>query len=88
MKERKIKILAGCRTNGVTDFQLGNICSDPECYSCSNFHKAFKEEVEKWEATIPPLDEKKTVVYDKPFTRESIREAVEYVFRNHEKPRE
>lgn len=84
MKERKIKILAGCRTNGVTDFQLGNICSDPECYSCSNFHKALEEEVKKWESPIIPSLDEETVVYDRPFTRESIREAVEYVFRNQE----
>lgn len=85
MKERKIKILAGCKTNGTTDFQLGNICSDPECYSCSNFQKAFKEEVEKWgEPTICPLSKSK-VLPDGGIKLSHIREAVEYVFRNQDK---
>lgn len=47
--QRRFKILTGCKTNGTTDLELGNICSDPECISCTRFKKAFKEEAKKWE---------------------------------------
>lgn len=94
MSERKMKIIAGCKTYGTTDLELGNICSDPECGTCSNFLRIFKESVDKQaeelknqDCTIPKLDPEKRVKYERPKgirpTKEEIREAAEYVFRNY-----
>jgi hypothetical protein len=41
--KREFKIITGCRTNGLTDLQIGNICSDPLCVNCSSFIKAVEE---------------------------------------------
>jgi hypothetical protein len=46
--ERKIKMITGCKTNGWTDLEIGNICSDPECPSCGMFHKLLEEEAKKF----------------------------------------
>lgn len=45
---RKFKLLTGCKTNGFTDLELENLCTDPECLSCSNFRRLLKEEADKW----------------------------------------
>ena len=44
-EKRVFKILTGCKTNGITDLEFGNICSDPECTSCSTFRKALNKEI-------------------------------------------
>jgi hypothetical protein len=46
-EKRVFKILTGCKTNGITNLEFGNICSDPTCYSCSNFRKLIEEEFKK-----------------------------------------
>jgi hypothetical protein len=74
-KERKIKVLAGCKTNGWTDFKPGNICRDPECPSCTTFTKLFKEESS--EKIEEYLGEKLTI--------EILNEWVEQIFNEKEK---
>lgn len=93
MKERKFRMVAGCKTNGTTDFQLGNICSDPECGSCSRFTRLFKEEVERQvkefenKPEIEPISplNKGSMPYKGGLKREHIKEAAEYLFRNQDK---
>lgn len=47
--KRVFKVFTGCKTYGITNLELGNICNDPECLSCSSFIKAFKEAIKNWE---------------------------------------
>jgi hypothetical protein len=56
--ERKIEMITGCKTNGWTDLEIGNICTDPDCPSCSMFHKMLAEEGKKFLAADEMLNEK------------------------------
>lgn len=46
-KGRQFKILTGCTTAGWTDLELENLCTDPECTSCSSFRKLLLKEINK-----------------------------------------
>lgn len=45
--KRTFKIRTGCKTNGWTDLEIENLCSDPKCTSCSSFRRALQEEINK-----------------------------------------
>jgi Lhr-like helicase len=49
--ERRVRLITDCKTNGLTDLSLGNVCNDPDCTACNTFHKALKDEVKRWTDT-------------------------------------
>jgi len=54
--ERKFRLVSGCKTYGLIDLDLPNICSDPECTTCRNFENAFRKEVENWKVKETKID--------------------------------
>jgi hypothetical protein len=46
--EEKYRLVSGCRTHGIIELELHNLCNDVECTTCRNFEKAFRQEVQKW----------------------------------------
>jgi len=58
MESRKFILYTGCKTNGI--LKIGgddlNLCSDPTCLSCVEFHNAMKEQSEKFSFTDEDID--------------------------------
>lgn len=46
--EQKFRLVSGCKTNGIVELDLHNICSDKECINCRRFEKAFRDEANSW----------------------------------------
>jgi hypothetical protein len=82
---RKFKMYTGCKTYGFRDVMNDGACDDPDCLSClnttRNLNEAFLKEVEKLEPISPISNDAVKYSLKEGFTREQIKEAVEYVFK-------
>lgn len=46
--EGKYRLVSGCKTYGIIELDLHNLCNHPECTTCRNFEQLFREEVQRW----------------------------------------
>lgn len=54
--ERKFKLIGGCKTYGLIDVALENLCEHPECTTCRSFENAFRNEVQNWKKKENKID--------------------------------